>query len=459
MAQATISLRQGSGGARQADRENLYNGKEKNRLKSGNFAQARSHASLQDEPLISRTTACSCGGGCPDCAKRNQGTVRTIAPSPEAAGDRLPLQAKFKIGLPGDPYEQEADRITSEMMKMPAFGGAQPGLSRQPRGAGQQCTKCSQEKAQFTLPDQNKFQIRRKPESSGFDFSVSSGFISSLGDGRSMNQGERSFFEPRFGADLSNVRIHEGSRAAELAYGINARAFTLGNRVVMGAGEYGPGSSSGQRLLAHELVHVGQQTGLSAGAGPPALGKFSPGDAPGDSIQRVHPGVVAGGAFAAGVAIGIASFEAALAYARSLASRYPGWLGVLPNCPCSEATVRANSSTWSPDQNPALSWFHPGAASSYRSASAYSSVAGTSHGQQCTYDSSGELVTEGPGAGTPDVWSPNTHTGDHMLYDVTPWQLLGWRIYNRYWRPNNGNSCSTNRGDSGFMRDLSEFLP
>jgi hypothetical protein len=37
--------------------------------------------------------------------------------------------------------------------------------------------------------------------------------------------------------------------------------------------------------------------------------------------------------------------------------------------------------------------------------------------------------------------------------------LLGWRIYNQYWQPNNGNGCATNRGDNTFMRRFSEFIP
>jgi len=49
--------------------------------------------------------------------------------------------------------------------------------------------------------------------------------------------------------------------AAEAARDVNARAFTLGQNVVFGAGGYAPGTTSGQRLLAHELTHVVQQTG------------------------------------------------------------------------------------------------------------------------------------------------------------------------------------------------------
>jgi flagellin-like hook-associated protein FlgL len=74
----------------------------------------------------------------------------------------------------------------------------------------------------------------------------------------------RAFFEPRFGADFSQVRVHTGSRAAETSRSINARAFTIGNNIAFGPGQFLPESPSGNQLLAHELTHVVQQTGGSA---------------------------------------------------------------------------------------------------------------------------------------------------------------------------------------------------
>lgn len=68
----------------------------------------------------------------------------------------------------------------------------------------------------------------------------------------------RAFFEPRLGAGLGQVRIHSGPRSAESAARLGARAYTVGNNIVFGRGQYAPGAA-GQRLLAHELVHVTQQ--------------------------------------------------------------------------------------------------------------------------------------------------------------------------------------------------------
>ena len=72
-------------------------------------------------------------------------------------------------------------------------------------------------------------------------------------------QTTRAFFEPRFGHDFSRVRVHTDEKAAESARVVNARAYTVGNNVVMGSEHYPPSSSSGRRLLAHELTHVVQQ--------------------------------------------------------------------------------------------------------------------------------------------------------------------------------------------------------
>jgi hypothetical protein len=77
------------------------------------------------------------------------------------------------------------------------------------------------------------------------------------GGGQPLSEPTRSFFEPRFGQDFSQVRVH-----TESARVVNAKAFTIGKDVVFGAGQYSPETSSGKRLLAHELTHVVQQDGM-----------------------------------------------------------------------------------------------------------------------------------------------------------------------------------------------------
>ncbi len=80
------------------------------------------------------------------------------------------------------------------------------------------------------------------------------------GSGNMLPSSERAFFEPRFGIDFGEVQVHTGSEAADLAQRVEARAFTLGQSVVFGQGEYRPGTEAGRRLLGHELTHVVQQS-------------------------------------------------------------------------------------------------------------------------------------------------------------------------------------------------------
>ena len=79
--------------------------------------------------------------------------------------------------------------------------------------------------------------------------------------GQPLSKSERAYFEPRFGADFSQVRLHSDAQAAESARAVNAKAYTQGQDVVFGVGQYAPGTGEGRRLMAHELTHVVQQSG------------------------------------------------------------------------------------------------------------------------------------------------------------------------------------------------------
>jgi len=77
--------------------------------------------------------------------------------------------------------------------------------------------------------------------------------------GQPLDAATRSFFEPRFGYDFSQVRVHTDSKAAESAKTLNALAYTIGSDIAFGGGQYLPQTTTGKRLLAHELTHVLQQ--------------------------------------------------------------------------------------------------------------------------------------------------------------------------------------------------------
>jgi hypothetical protein len=64
--------------------------------------------------------------------------------------------------------------------------------------------------------------------------------------------------------DFGHVRVHTGPEASASAAAINAVAYTVGHDIVFGAGHYAPHTLAGQRVLAHELTHVIQQSASDA---------------------------------------------------------------------------------------------------------------------------------------------------------------------------------------------------
>ncbi|WP_322061173.1 eCIS core domain-containing protein [Paraburkholderia sp. J63] len=89
--------------------------------------------------------------------------------------------------------------------------------------------------------------------------------------GQPLDAGARAFMETRFGHDFSDVRVHAGGDAVRSADAVNAEAYTVGHDIVFGAGRYAPATTSGRKLLAHELAHVVQQR-PAAPVAPEALG-------------------------------------------------------------------------------------------------------------------------------------------------------------------------------------------
>jgi hypothetical protein len=79
------------------------------------------------------------------------------------------------------------------------------------------------------------------------------------GGGHQLPESERVFFEERIGRDFGDVRLHTDSAAAQVSRDVNAKAFTIGNDIIFGDGEYKPGTPEGRRLMAHELTHTVQQ--------------------------------------------------------------------------------------------------------------------------------------------------------------------------------------------------------
>lgn len=86
------------------------------------------------------------------------------------------------------------------------------------------------------------------------------------GSGDQLPEEASARLETHFGAPMDAVRVHADGEAAALSRELEARAFTVGSDVFFAEGQYDPQSTEGQALLAHEVTHVGQQTGFGGAA-------------------------------------------------------------------------------------------------------------------------------------------------------------------------------------------------
>jgi len=185
------------------------------------------------------------------------------APPPSAAHRDLAfIQPKLMVGAVDDPLEHEADRVADQVMRMPATEVA---VGAGPAQVSRKCAACEEEDK--TLQTKQA----RLPEAAA---SEAPGIVNDVlqSPGQPLDAATRAFFEPRFGHDFSQVRVHVDERAANSATAVGALAYTVGSSsrggdVVFAQGRYAPESNGGRRLLAHELVHVIQQ-GHSAPRSP-----------------------------------------------------------------------------------------------------------------------------------------------------------------------------------------------
>lgn len=232
---------------------------------------------------------------------------------------RAALQTKLRIGKPNDIYEQEADRVADQVMRMPEPVVQRKGKSEddeideikeekiQAKPLGEEITPLVQrqagegekderseegeeEKEEIVRPkfcenrkavliqretdseaeegsDSEKkkekeetVQSKRKESSAPAAHQRLADEIDSMeGQGRPLPSPTRACFEQRFGHDFSKVRIHADSRADNAAGNLNAHAFTRRQDIFFKAGYYQPHTETGQQLIAHELTHTIQQ--------------------------------------------------------------------------------------------------------------------------------------------------------------------------------------------------------
>ncbi|WP_263352911.1 eCIS core domain-containing protein [Acidicapsa acidisoli] len=169
------------------------------------------------------------------------------------------IQTKLALGRVDDPLERDADRVAEQVMRMPGPGRV-PSVSLASTGVQRKCATCGDE-------EDEEHTVHAKPAASSSMLpaqqdSVPTGMITSAlkRPGRPIDPADRSFFEPRFGRSLADIRVHTDPADARSATSIGARAYTLGRDIVFAPGEYKPGSHAGGWLLAHEITHVLQQS-------------------------------------------------------------------------------------------------------------------------------------------------------------------------------------------------------
>jgi outer membrane protein OmpA-like peptidoglycan-associated protein len=167
----------------------------------------------------------------------------------QAVGRLLQPDAGIAVSQPGDAREREASRVADDAVRKPGPIAPLSGSTSKPSG--------------------------KKPGHQPAPVLGRDSPIREAGSrGQPLSESDRGFFEDRLGHDLSDVRVHTGARAAAQADELNARAFTLGQDILFGAGRYAPQTDEGRGLLAHELTHTVQQ------------GSFAPGEATGVTIMR-----------------------------------------------------------------------------------------------------------------------------------------------------------------------------
>jgi hypothetical protein len=186
---------------------------------------------------------------------RQSREVRSILHPPAAPGPAKILQAKLTVGSAAGVHEQEAERVAEQVMRMP-----EPRLQRA-CSCGGRCAECQ---AGEPHPEGESLQRQRAAPDDLAREPVPPVVHAALrSPAEPLNPATRAFMETRFGRDFSRVRVHTGPLAERSAKAVRAQAYTVGSDVVFGAGRYAPANREGQRLLAHELVHVVQQSASS----------------------------------------------------------------------------------------------------------------------------------------------------------------------------------------------------
>ena len=161
---------------------------------------------------------------------------RGMFAEPRSAPSQLPLfvHRKLEIGVVGDPFELEADRVMRIAEPRISVSTARPLVHRK-------CGECAKE-------DEDEKKFRLKPAAgSGEHAGEAHGIVNNVLrlPGQPLDGRTRAYFEPRFRHALANVRVHTDARAAasarRLVHSLTPMVPTLRSRL----GGMNPGQSPG----------------------------------------------------------------------------------------------------------------------------------------------------------------------------------------------------------------------
>ena len=177
----------------------------------------------------------------------------TIAPPTPAPQAPVPMPiGTLMVGHAEDRAESDADRMADSalgrLQRLSADGEIHvhgPGCERVRRSAA---------------PSPAGMPLVGR-EGGVLDTGTSSAIDSARGSGAPLQGDVRRRMETAFATDFSSVRVHDDERSAKLNTAVSAHAFTTGNDIFFGRGKFAPSTPSGERMLAHELAHVVQNSG------------------------------------------------------------------------------------------------------------------------------------------------------------------------------------------------------
>ncbi|MGB8886250.1 MAG: DUF4157 domain-containing protein [Candidatus Korobacteraceae bacterium] len=174
---------------------------------------------------------------------------------------------RLSVGAHADSYEHEADRAARDVMSghatragwsLSSIGIQAPVQRKCACGPGKSPGECEECK-------KKEHPVQRKAVDAETPAEIPAVVYEVLDSpGMPLGRDTRRFFEPRFGADFSRIRIHHDERASRSARAVNAHAYTVGHHIAFAAGKYAPETTDGRTLLAHELAHTIQQQGVQA---------------------------------------------------------------------------------------------------------------------------------------------------------------------------------------------------